>query len=65
MPIGMIAFWALIITALVLVLRAANRPRERTHTPAASAPQQILVSGSPAERPLVRDAGLDRRPTGH
>ncbi|GHH85526.1 SHOCT domain-containing protein [Streptomyces capitiformicae] len=44
MSIGMVAFWALIITALVLVFRAANRPHEHTHTPtAAPTPQQILA----------------------
>ncbi|MDN0199814.1 SHOCT domain-containing protein [Streptomyces sp. S.PNR 29] len=45
MSIGMVAFWALVITALVLVFRAANRPHEHTHTPhssAAATPQQIL-----------------------
>ncbi|MFI6010094.1 SHOCT domain-containing protein [Streptomyces sp. NPDC051243] len=42
MSIGMVAFWALIITALVLVFRAVDRPHEHTHTPAAPTPQQIL-----------------------
>ncbi|MFI7300115.1 SHOCT domain-containing protein [Streptomyces sp. NPDC050121] len=42
MSVGMVAFWALIITALVLVFRAANQPHEHTHTPAAPTPQQIL-----------------------
>lgn len=45
MSIGMVAFWALVITALVLGFRAVNRPHEHTHTPhtpAAPTPQQIL-----------------------
>ncbi|MEU5716979.1 SHOCT domain-containing protein [Streptomyces sp. NPDC020403] len=42
MSVGMVLFWALIITALVLVLRTANQPHEHTHTPAAPTPQQIL-----------------------
>ncbi|GLW47482.1 hypothetical protein Stsp02_31440 [Streptomyces sp. NBRC 14336] len=42
MSVGMVAFWALIITALVLVFRAVNQPHEHTHTPAAPTPQQIL-----------------------
>ncbi|WP_155059322.1 SHOCT domain-containing protein [Streptomyces blattellae] len=42
MSVGMVAFWALIITALVLVFRAVNRPHEHTHTPAAPTPQHIL-----------------------
>ncbi|MEU2287523.1 SHOCT domain-containing protein [Streptomyces sp. NPDC013178] len=42
MSLGMVLFWALIITALVLVFRAANQPHEHTHTPAAPTPEQIL-----------------------
>ncbi|WP_171109872.1 MULTISPECIES: SHOCT domain-containing protein [Streptomyces] len=42
MSVGMVLFWALIITALVLVFRAANRPHEHTHTPTAPTPEQIL-----------------------
>ncbi|CAM5625395.1 SHOCT domain-containing protein [Streptomyces aurantiogriseus] len=42
MSVGMVLFWALIITALVLVFRAANQPHEHTHTPAAPTPEQIL-----------------------
>jgi putative membrane protein len=46
MSTSMILFWALIITAAVLLFRAANRPHEHTHTPAAPAPrptpEQIL-----------------------
>ncbi|GGT01008.1 SHOCT domain-containing protein [Streptomyces chromofuscus] len=42
MSVGMVLFWALIITALALVFRAANRPHEHTHTPAAPTPEQIL-----------------------
>ncbi|WP_327347450.1 SHOCT domain-containing protein [Streptomyces europaeiscabiei] len=42
MSVGMVLFWALIITALVLVFRAANQPHEHTHTPATPTPQQIL-----------------------
>ncbi|MFE1246894.1 SHOCT domain-containing protein [Streptomyces sp. NPDC058735] len=47
MSIGMVLFWALIITALVLVFRAVNRPHEHTPTPTptptAPTPQQILA----------------------
>ncbi|MET9391251.1 SHOCT domain-containing protein [Streptomyces sp. NPDC006624] len=43
MSVGMVAFWALIITALVLVFRAVNQPHEHTHAPAAPTPQQILA----------------------
>ncbi|MFE0452374.1 SHOCT domain-containing protein [Streptomyces sp. NPDC058914] len=45
MSVGMVLFWALIITALVLVFRAANRPYEHTHTPTPTptpTPEQIL-----------------------
>lgn len=42
MSAGMILFWALIITALVLLFRAVDRPHEHTHAPAAPTPQQIL-----------------------
>ena len=42
MSVGMVLFWALIITALVLVFRAANRPHEHTRTPTAPTPEQIL-----------------------
>ncbi|MFE9644461.1 SHOCT domain-containing protein [Streptomyces sp. NPDC006365] len=42
MSLGMVLFWALIITALVLVFRAANQPHEHTQTPAAPTPEQIL-----------------------
>ncbi|MFG2026877.1 SHOCT domain-containing protein [Streptomyces sp. NPDC048825] len=45
MSVGMVLFWALIITALVLVFRAVNRPHEHAHPhiPAAPTPQQILA----------------------
>lgn len=46
MSTGMVAFWALIVAALVLVFRAANRPHEHghtPHTPAAPTPNQILA----------------------
>lgn len=43
MSVGMVLFWALIITALVLVFRAANQPHEHTHTPTAPTPEQILA----------------------
>ncbi|MFE6419032.1 SHOCT domain-containing protein [Streptomyces enissocaesilis] len=42
MSVGMVLFWALIITALVLVFRAANRPHDHTHTPTPPTPEQIL-----------------------
>ncbi|MFH7594800.1 SHOCT domain-containing protein [Streptomyces racemochromogenes] len=44
MTAGMILFWALIIAAAVLLVRALNRPQEHTHTPAdAPAPEHILA----------------------
>jgi putative membrane protein len=42
MSTGMILFWALIITIAVLLFRALNHPQERTHTPAAPSPEDIL-----------------------
>ncbi|MFI2431825.1 SHOCT domain-containing protein [Streptomyces sp. NPDC018693] len=44
MSVGMVVFWALIVTALVLVFRATDRPHEHTHTPATPTPtpRQIL-----------------------
>lgn len=42
MSASMILFWALIITAAVLLFGAVNRPHEHTHTPAAPTPEQIL-----------------------
>lgn len=42
MSVGMILFWALIITAIVLVLRALNRPDKQDPTPAAPSPEEIL-----------------------
>ncbi len=43
MSAGMILFWALIITAVVLLIRALNSPHEHTHTPAApTLPEDIL-----------------------
>ncbi|MER7468861.1 SHOCT domain-containing protein [Streptomyces sp. NPDC097981] len=36
-------FWALTITAAVLLLRALNRLQEHTHTPAAPPAEQILA----------------------
>ncbi|WP_306955879.1 SHOCT domain-containing protein [Streptomyces sp. B4I13] len=43
MSASMILFWALIITAAVLLFRAVNRPHEHTaHTPAAPTPEHIL-----------------------
>lgn len=44
MSIGMILFWALIITAVVLLFRALNQHPEHTHshTPLAPAPEDIL-----------------------
>ncbi|MFD6324337.1 SHOCT domain-containing protein [Streptomyces sp. NPDC058442] len=38
MSVGMILFWALIITAVVLLLRAVNSSHERTHTLATPTP---------------------------
>ncbi|MFC4463573.1 SHOCT domain-containing protein [Streptomyces xiangluensis] len=43
MSASMILFWALIITAAVLLFRALNRPHEHTHTPSApQTPEQVL-----------------------
>ncbi|MFJ7115595.1 SHOCT domain-containing protein [Streptomyces albogriseolus] len=42
MSAGMILFWALIITVVVLLLRALNSPHEHTHTPVAPTPEDIL-----------------------
>ncbi|MEU3447547.1 SHOCT domain-containing protein [Streptomyces thermolilacinus] len=42
MSVSMILFWGLIITAIVLLFRALNRPHEHTHTPARPTPVQIL-----------------------
>lgn len=42
MSVSMILFWALIITAVVLLFRTLNRPQEHTHAPAIPSPEQIL-----------------------
>ncbi|AZQ40897.1 SHOCT domain-containing protein [Streptomyces cyaneochromogenes] len=44
MSASMILFWALIITAVVLLIRALTSPHEHTHihTPAAPTPKDIL-----------------------
>ena len=42
MSASMILFWALIITAAVLLFHTLNRQHEHTHTPAPSAPEQVL-----------------------
>jgi putative membrane protein len=44
---GMILFWAVIITVVVMLVRTLGRPdnnpsHEHTHTPAAPTPRQIL-----------------------
>lgn len=46
MSASMILFWALIITAAVLVFRALGRPHEHAHTPshhAGPTPEQVLA----------------------
>ncbi|GAA1415224.1 SHOCT domain-containing protein [Streptomyces thermospinosisporus] len=43
MSAGMILFWALIITAAVLLFRALGRPHEHTHSPASPSPEQLLA----------------------
>ncbi|WP_030576599.1 SHOCT domain-containing protein [Streptomyces anulatus] len=45
MSAGMILFWALIITAAVLLFRALGRTGEHphTHTPAGPSPEQLLA----------------------
>jgi putative membrane protein len=43
MSVSTILFWALIITAAVLLFRAlGRRTHERTHVPAAPSPEQLL-----------------------
>lgn len=42
MSAGMILFWALIITVVVLLVRALSSPHEHTHIPVAPAPDDIL-----------------------
>ncbi|MGV9844559.1 SHOCT domain-containing protein [Streptomyces fungicidicus] len=42
MSAGMILFWALIITVVVLLVRALNSPHEHTSTPTAPTPEEIL-----------------------
>ncbi|KOU74160.1 hypothetical protein ADK57_08240 [Streptomyces sp. MMG1533] len=44
MSAGMILFWALIITAALLLFRVVNRPQEHTHTPAVPTPKEILAN---------------------
>ncbi|MFF8191071.1 SHOCT domain-containing protein [Streptomyces bobili] len=45
MSASMILFWALIITAAVLLFRALSRPTEHphTHAPAGPSPEQLLA----------------------
>lgn len=43
MSVGMILFWALIITATVLLFRALDRPQERFRTPAAPSAERLLA----------------------
>ncbi|MFI2372165.1 SHOCT domain-containing protein [Streptomyces sp. NPDC018833] len=43
MSAGMIAFWALVITAAVLLFRALGRATEQPHDPAGPAPEQLLA----------------------
>ncbi|QNE79548.1 SHOCT domain-containing protein [Streptomyces finlayi] len=43
MSVGMIAFWAVIITAAVLLFRALGRATEPTRSPAAPSPEQLLA----------------------
>ncbi|MFI2367335.1 hypothetical protein [Streptomyces sp. NPDC018833] len=52
---GTILFWALIITAAVLLFRTLNHAHEHTRGPAGPSPEQLLAerfargdSGSPA-----------------
>ncbi|UXY25304.1 SHOCT domain-containing protein [Streptomyces sp. HUAS TT20] len=42
MSIGMVLFWALIITIAVLLFRALTRPQEHTHITATPSPEDIL-----------------------
>ncbi|BCM64757.1 MULTISPECIES: SHOCT domain-containing protein [Streptomyces] len=42
MSTSMILFWALIITAIVLLVRTLNRPQDHRHTPAAPSAEDIL-----------------------
>ncbi|MFE6222691.1 SHOCT domain-containing protein [Streptomyces sp. NPDC057854] len=43
MSAGMIALWALIITAAVLLFRTLSRATEPTRSPAAPSPDQLLA----------------------
>ncbi|MGA5411871.1 SHOCT domain-containing protein [Streptomyces lavendulocolor] len=43
MSVGMIAFWALIIAAAVLLLRTLSRATEPTPSPVAPSPEQLLA----------------------
>ncbi|MEU1925095.1 SHOCT domain-containing protein [Streptomyces albogriseolus] len=43
MSASMILFWALIITAAVLLFRALGRPHEHTHSAAGPSPEQLLA----------------------
>ncbi|NUK33629.1 SHOCT domain-containing protein [Streptomyces lunaelactis] len=43
MSASMILFWALIITAVVLLLRAVGQTSEHTHSPKGHSPEQVLA----------------------
>ncbi|MEU8649994.1 SHOCT domain-containing protein [Streptomyces sp. NPDC048737] len=42
MSVGMILFWALVITVVVLCIRALGSPRQHAHIPAPPTPDGIL-----------------------
>ncbi|MGJ3562072.1 hypothetical protein ACR6C2_43170 [Streptomyces sp. INA 01156] len=60
MSVGMILFWALIITAVVLLLRAVNSPHEHTHTLATPTPtpEDILRERLARGRSTRRSTGV-------
>ncbi|MDP9868791.1 MULTISPECIES: SHOCT domain-containing protein [Streptosporangium] len=43
MSVGMILFWALVIAAVVALVRALNRPQGSIRTPAGPTPERLLA----------------------
>ncbi len=61
MSLGMIFFWALIITAAVLLYRALNRSPEHTHPPAAPTPTPEDILRERLARGEIDEEGYRRR----